>query len=275
MLLKVAASIFLDLEKVQIQSDTVLCKNVDWPIKAINAMCWFLQFPPNMSNCLVQQPPTHIFCWSNFKRVVGWASDTVLLDKYEGWLQPVCPNLDLSFVECALVLKPKGQWPEWIRFKRPPMHCNVFTLLFFDWKLYLLNIARITNVAQLFSGHYDCRVRFSIVRNATVSQLLFLFEGVLQMYLSSSLCLSHCLFVGQVMSQFTKIAHWLCSKCICHCLYHCICLFIGNVMSPNHSDQMSQMSQVVSDARPSKGHYYLLCCPQTLPGHYNAERLNI
>ena len=39
MLLKVAASIFLDLEKVQIQSDTVLCKNVDWPIKAINAMC--------------------------------------------------------------------------------------------------------------------------------------------------------------------------------------------------------------------------------------------
>ena len=51
--------------------------------------------------------------------------------------------------------------------------------------------------------------------------------------------------------------------------------FVSQVMSPNHSDQMSQMSQVVSGARPSKGHCYLLCRPQTLPGHYNAERLNI
>ena len=178
----------------------------------------FCSFPPIWAIvCCNSHPHTYFVGLTSKGLLAGprhftdWASDTVLLDKYEGWLQPVCPNLDLSFVECALVLKPKGQWPEWIRFKRPPMHCNVFTLLFFDWKLYLLNIARITNVAQLFSGHYDCRVGFSIVRNATVSQLLFLFEGVLQMYLSSSLCLSHCLFVGQVMSQFTKIAHWLCS----------------------------------------------------------------
>ena len=29
--------------------------------------------------------------------------------------------------------------------------------------------------------------------------------------------------------------------CLCHCL--CRCLFVGQVMSPNHSDQMSHMSQ--------------------------------
>ena len=40
------------------------------------------------------------------------------------------------------------------------------------------------------------------------------------------------------------------SKCIflCHCLFLCICLchclFLGQVMSPHHSDQMSQRSQV-------------------------------
>ena len=36
------------------------------------------------------------------------------------------------------------------------------------------------------------------------------------------------------------------SKCICHChcLCLCHCLFFGQVMSPHHSDQMSQRSQV-------------------------------
>ena len=34
------------------------------------------------------------------------------------------------------------------------------------------------------------------------------------------------------------------SKCICHrlCRYLCICLFVGHVISPYHSDQMSEMS---------------------------------
>merc|ERR1711956_129384 len=36
--------------------------------------------------------------------------------------------------------------------------------------------------------------------------------------------------------------------CLCHCLCLCICLchylFFGQVMSPHHSDQMSQRSQV-------------------------------
>ena len=32
------------------------------------------------------------------------------------------------------------------------------------------------------------------------------------------------------------------SKCLCQC--HCHCLFVGHVMSPHHSDQMSQRSQV-------------------------------
>ena len=30
--------------------------------------------------------------------------------------------------------------------------------------------------------------------------------------------------------------------CICHCV--CLCLFVGQVMSPHHSDQMSHRSQV-------------------------------
>ena len=43
------------------------------------------------------------------------------------------------------------------------------------------------------------------------------------MELSKCICLSHCL-------------------CLCICLCHC--LFFGQVMSPHHSDQMSQRSQV-------------------------------
>ena len=38
------------------------------------------------------------------------------------------------------------------------------------------------------------------------------------------------------------------SKCLCHCLCLCLCLchclFVGQVMSPHHSDKMSQWSEV-------------------------------
>ena len=33
-------------------------------------------------------------------------------------------------------------------------------------------------------------------------------------------------------------------NCLCHCHCLCQCLFFGQVMSPHHSDQMSQRSQV-------------------------------
>ena len=33
--------------------------------------------------------------------------------------------------------------------------------------------------------------------------------------------------------------------CLCHCVYLCHCLGVGNFMSPNHSDQMSQSWQVL------------------------------
>ena len=41
------------------------------------------------------------------------------------------------------------------------------------------------------------------------------------------------------------LCHGLCI-CICHCLCHCLsnCLFVGQVMSPHHSDHISQRSQV-------------------------------
>ena len=40
------------------------------------------------------------------------------------------------------------------------------------------------------------------------------------------------------------------SKCICHCLCICLCrcFFVGQVMFPHHSDQMSQWSKVTKNA---------------------------
>ena len=35
-----------------------------------------------------------------------------------------------------------------------------------------------------------------------------------------------------------------CLCCICLCLCHCLCLFVGQDMSPHHSDQMSGRSEV-------------------------------
>ena len=88
-------------------------------------------------------------------------------------------------------------------------------------------------------------------------------EGVLKMYLSLSLslCLSLPFFwsghvsssLGSNVSKVTGLLDCslkLFSKCIClcNCLCLCICLchclFFGQVMSPHHSDQMSQRSQV-------------------------------
>ena len=47
------------------------------------------------------------------------------------------------------------------------------------------------------------------------------------------------------VSNVTRLWDCLC-HCLCHCLCLCICLchciFFGQVMSPNHSDQMSQRS---------------------------------
>ena len=52
------------------------------------------------------------------------------------------------------------------------------------------------------------------------------------------------LLFGDVLSIFV-FCHFLCI-CICHCLCfcHCHCLFVGQVLFPHHSDQMSQRLQV-------------------------------
>ena len=49
--------------------------------------------------------------------------------------------------------------------------------------------------------------------------------------LSLCLCLCHC------------VCHCIC-LCLCHCVFLCHCLFVGQAVSPHHSDKMSQRSQV-------------------------------
>ena len=97
------------------------------------------------------------------------------------------------------------------------------------------------------------------------NSLRSLFEGVLHIFLSLSSSLSLSLSMSfcwsghvssSLWSNVSKVTSlWGCSfkvfsKCICLCLCHrlCLCLcqchFVGQVMSPHHSDQMSQRSQV-------------------------------
>ena len=72
-----------------------------------------------------------------------------------------------------------------------------------------------------------------------------------------SKCICHCLcfwWSGHVFSSLWKnvskfkslkdrsLSLKVFSKCICHCL--CCCLFVGQVMFPHHSDQMSPRSKV-------------------------------
>ena len=48
----------------------------------------------------------------------------------------------------------------------------------------------------------------------------------------------------KVFSKCISLCHYLC-LCLCPCLCLCLCLFfLDQVMSPCHSDQMSQRSQV-------------------------------
>ena len=53
------------------------------------------------------------------------------------------------------------------------------------------------------------------------------------------------------------------SKCICHCHCLCICLrcclFVGQIMSPHHSDHISQKSQVSRIAPKSNCVYHCHC----------------
>ena len=76
----------------------------------------------------------------------------------------------------------------------------------------------VSKTSQELSGNKDCReFRFSFVRIViSVSNVTSLWD-----------CFCHC------------VCHCL---CLCICLCHCI--FVGQVMSPHHSDQMSQTSQV-------------------------------
>ena len=102
------------------------------------------------------------------------------------------------------------------------------------------------------------RLLFSIVRNViSVSKVTM----SLSLSLSLSLLLSFCWsghvssslwsnvsmvtgLLGRSFRVFSKcLCHCLC-LCLCHCLCLCNCLFVGQVMSPHHSDQMSQRSQV-------------------------------
>ena len=80
-----------------------------------------------------------------------------------------------------------------------------------------------------------------------------LFGGVLKIYLSLSLSLSFC-WSGHVFSSLWSNASMVkshkdrslevFSKYIFNCLCLCHCLFVGQVMFPHHSDQMSQWLKV-------------------------------
>ena len=70
---------------------------------------------------------------------------------------------------------------------------------------------------------------------------------------------------------------------MCLCLCHCICLFVGQDMSPHHSDQMSGRSEVnwivfcmtISSQWFSEWQGHLLSCSGQLKTNYNDKILSL